>query len=99
MRRNKRTLMVGQLYVAGRAFLALGYSRMSLTEIYDELEDLQSSDPLFPPDANATSGLEVVPVHDHMNEEVERDGYPRDSGKTDELGVAEERSGSVVICM
>lgn len=34
-----------------------------------------------------------------MDEEVECDGDPGDCGETDELGVAEECSGSMVIGM
>jgi hypothetical protein len=36
-------------------------------EVDDELNDLDSSDPFFPPDADATGCLEVVPVHDNMD--------------------------------
>ena len=42
---------------------------------------------------------EVVPVHDDMDEEVEGDGHPGDGGDTDELGVAEEGRGAMVVCM
>lgn len=47
-----------------------------LTKINDELDDLETGDPLLPPDADATSALEVVPVHDDVNHQVESDGNP-----------------------
>ena len=43
-------------------------------EIDDELDDLGSGDPFFPPDSNTTGCLEVVPVHDNMDCQVECDG-------------------------
>jgi len=58
-------------------------------KINDELDDLKTSDPLFPPDTDTTGGLEVVPVHDNMNEQVEGDRDPRHGGGSDELGVAQ----------
>ena len=42
-------------------------------EVDDELNDLDSCYPFFPPDADATSGLEVIPVHDDVDCQVERD--------------------------
>jgi hypothetical protein len=42
-------------------------------EIDDELDDLNSGDPFFPPDPDATRCLKVVPVHDDMDSQVERD--------------------------
>ena len=66
-------------------------------EVDDELHDLQARDPLLPPDADAARGLEVVPVHDDVHEQVEGDGHPGDGGEADELGVAEEGGGAVVV--
>jgi hypothetical protein len=60
-----------------------------LTEINDELGNLEASDPFLPPDLYSTGALKVVPVHDYMYGEVESDGYPRDRRRSDELGVAE----------
>ncbi len=68
-------------------------------EINDELDDLETGDPLLPPDADAAGALEVVPVHDDVDRQVERDGNPRDGGRADELGVAEEGSGAVVVAV
>ena len=46
------------------------------TEINDELDDLETGDPLLPPDADAARALEVVPVHDDVDGQVEGDGHP-----------------------
>jgi hypothetical protein len=46
------------------------------TEIEDELGDLANRDVLLPPDADAARALEVVPVHDHMDSQVEGDDGP-----------------------
>jgi hypothetical protein len=40
-------------------------------EVDDELDDLDSCDPFFPPDSDSTGGLEVVPVHDDVNGQIE----------------------------
>lgn len=47
-----------------------------LTKIDDELDDLETSNPLLPPDADTTSTLEVVPVHDNVHGQVKGDGNP-----------------------
>jgi hypothetical protein len=46
------------------------------TEVNDELSDLKTGDPLLPPDADTTGRLEVVPVHDNVNHQVEGNGNP-----------------------
>ena len=66
-------------------------------EIDDELEDLEHGNVFLPPDAHSAGGLEVVPVHDDVDSEVESDRYPGDGGDADELGVAEECGGAVVV--
>lgn len=63
----------------------------------DELGDLENGDVLLPPDANATRGLEVVPVHDNVDGEVEGDDDPGNGGVAEELGVAEKSGGTVVV--
>ena len=68
-----------------------------LTKIDNELSDLHNSDVLLPPDADASGALEVVPVHDNVNTQVEGNWDPRNSSVSDELGVAEESSGAMVI--
>jgi hypothetical protein len=70
-----------------------------VTEINDELRDLKTRDPFFPRNADAARALEVVPVHDDVHEQVQRDGHPRDGGVSDELRVAEQCCGGVVITM
>jgi hypothetical protein len=69
------------------------------TEINDELNDLEAGDPLLPPNTDTTSALEVVPVHNDVNEKVQDDGNPRDGGGTDELSVAEEGGSAMVIAV
>jgi hypothetical protein len=46
------------------------------TEVDDELDDLETGDPLLPPDLDAARALEVVPVHDHVDHQVQRDDNP-----------------------
>lgn len=58
---------------------------------------MQDGDVLLPPDADATSTLEVVPVHDHVDQQVDGNGNPLHSSQTDELGVAQKSSGAVVV--
>ena len=66
-------------------------------EVDDELGDLEDGDVLLPPDADATRGLEVVPVHDDVDGEVEGDDDPGDGGVAEELGVAEKSGGTVMV--
>lgn len=47
-----------------------------LTEIDHELGDLHDSNVLLPPDADASRALEVVPVHDNVNAQVEGNWNP-----------------------
>ena len=68
-------------------------------QVDDELGDLEDGDVLLPPNANATGGLEVVPVHDNVDGQVEGDDNPGDGGVAEELGVAEKRGGTVVVCV
>lgn len=63
----------------------------TLTEVNHELHDLQPRNPLLPPDADTSRALEIVPVHNYMHEQVERDWNPRHWGVSDELCVAQER--------
>lgn len=69
----------------------------SLTDVNDELENLQHGDVLLPPDANTAGTLEVVPVHDNVDEQVDGDGHPLHGSHTDELGVAQKSGGTVVV--
>jgi hypothetical protein len=61
------------------------------------LDDLHDGDVALPPDADAARALEVVPVHDDVHHQVQRDGHPRDGRVADELGVAEQGRGAVVV--
>jgi hypothetical protein len=45
-------------------------------KVNDKLEDLHDGDVLLPPDADTTCGLEVVPVHDDVDHQVQGDGNP-----------------------
>ena len=67
------------------------------TKIDEELNDLEASDPLLPPDADTAGTLEVVPVHDDVNSEVQGDDNPRDRGVAEKLGVAEDSGSAVVV--
>lgn len=70
---------------------------MKHTNVNDELQDLQHGDVLLPPNANTASALEVVPVHHNVNQQVDGDGNPLHSGQANELGVAQEGSGTMVV--
>ena len=52
---------------------------------------------MLPPDTDAARGLEVVPVHDDVHEEVQGDGDPGDGGVANELGVAEKCGSAMVV--
>ena len=66
-------------------------------DVDQELDDLESGDPLFPPDLDAAGGEEVVEVHEDVDGEVEGDDDPLDGGVADNLGVAQKRRGAVVV--
>lgn len=63
------------------------------------MDDLETSNPLLPPDLDATSALEVVPVHDNVHSQVKDNGHPRDGGQADQLGVAKKSGGTVVVAV
>lgn len=71
----------------------------SLTKINDKLNNLESGDPFFPPNANSTRALEIVPVHNNVNHEVESNWDPRHRSQSNKLSVTQESSGTVVIAM
>ena len=58
------------------------------TKVENELGNLANCDVLLPPDANAARALEVVPVHDNVDHQIEGDRNPRDGGQANQLGVA-----------
>jgi hypothetical protein len=69
----------------------------SLTQVDDELDNLEDGDPLLPPDADTTGTLEVVPVHDHVHGQVKGDGNPGDGSQANQLGIAKKGGGAMVI--
>ena len=69
------------------------------TEINDELGNLETRDPFLPPDTDASCTLEVVPVHHHVNQQIQTDRDPGNRSETNELGVAESCSGAVVVAV
>ena len=69
------------------------------TEVKHELGDLADCDVLLPPDADAARALEVVPVHDDVNSQVQGDDGPGNRGVADELSVAEQSRGAMVVSM
>lgn len=71
----------------------------ALTKVDDELDDLESRDPLLPPNADSAGALEVVPVHDNMHGQVERDRHPRHGRRSNKLRVAQERSSAMVVAV
>lgn len=66
-------------------------------QVDQELDDLEPGDPLLPPDADTARAEEVVPVHDHVDAEVQDDGDPFDGGSAGQLRVAEQRGRAVVV--
>jgi len=67
------------------------------TKIDHKLNDLENGDIFLPPDLNASRGLEIVPVHDHMHSQIESDRDPRNWGKPDQLCIAKQCRGTMVI--
>ena len=45
-------------------------------DVDDELDYLEASNPLLPPDTDPTSTLEVVPVHDNVDCQVQGNNSP-----------------------
>lgn len=62
-RRSKRILNLKSALVPDSV-----QPRCRLTKINDELDDLQTSDPFFPPYTNSARALKVVPVHDNVHQ-------------------------------
>ena len=69
------------------------------TQPNDELNDLKTSNPLLPPNADTASTLEIIPVHDDMYGQVQGDRDPRHRGTTSELSVAQKGRCTVVIAV
>ena len=75
----------------------MGREVEGFTNVDHELQDLKSGDPLLPPNANATRTLEIVPIHDHVNQQVQVDDDPLDRRGADQLSVTQECGGTVVV--
>lgn len=88
--------VVGHVGEVGGGEVGVG-GKVDKEEINDELNDLDSSDPLLPPHTDTSSREEVVKVHDKVDKQVEHNGDPRDGGVANELGVAEESGSTVVV--
>jgi hypothetical protein len=67
------------------------------TKVDDELNYLKASDPLLPPDADATSALEIIPIHYNMDRQIKGNWHPGHSSKTNQLGIAKKSGSTVVI--
>lgn len=67
------------------------------TEVDDKLDDLKTGDPLLPPDADTAGALEIVPIHHNMNQKVDVNHNPLHSGQTNQLSIAQEGRGAMVI--
>jgi len=63
------------------------------------LHNLKTGDPLLPPDLDTTRTLEVVPVHDNVNEKVQRNDSPGYGCQANKLGIAEKSSGTMVVAV
>jgi hypothetical protein len=50
--------------------------RFGHTEVNHKLDNLKTGDPFLPPDADTTRALEVVPVHNNVNHQVESNWDP-----------------------
>ena len=68
-----------------------------LTEIQDELDNLHDSDIFLPPDADAPGALEVVPVHDNVDHQIQHNHDPGDGGLADELSVAKKSRCAMMV--
>ena len=75
----------------------MGYFNEEPTNVNHELQDLKTGYPLLPPNANAARTLEIVPIHDHVDQQVDVNNHPLHGRRTDQLRVAEQSSGSMVV--
>lgn len=72
-------------------------SEINETEVQNELDDLETSNPFLPPNADTSCSQEVVPVHNDVHTEVEHDRHPRNWGQTDQLGVTKKCGCTMVV--
>jgi len=83
--------------ISGVGGKAIALQTGGLTKVYYKLNDLETCDPFFPPNPHTAGGLKVVPVHHDVDHEVECNRNPGYRGKTNELCVAQECSGTMVV--
>lgn len=74
-------------------------TKVAEDEIKDELNDLNTGNPLLPPNSTAASSKEVVTVHDNMNVQVQANNTPLDGGATEKLSKAQESRNTMVVAM
>ena len=67
------------------------------TKIKNELYNLHDGNVLLPPYADTPCTLEIIPIHDDVDSQVEGDRYPGDGRVADKLGVAEKCGCAMVI--
>lgn len=72
-------------------------SKVNKAKIKNELDDLETGDPFFPPNTDTEGGKEVIPVHHHMDTQVQADWHPQNRGGSNKLGVAKQSSSTMVV--
>lgn len=87
---------VGQVREVSEDNLLVG-SEVDEAQVQDKLDDLETGDPLLPPDSNTSGSQEIVPVHDHVHKQVQGDRNPRNRRQANQLSVAQQRGGTMVI--
>lgn len=63
-------------------------SKVDENQVDEELDDLESGDPFFPPDSDTSGTQEIVPVHDNVDSQVQGNWNPFNRGRTSQLSVA-----------
>lgn len=63
------------------------------------MHNLEARNPFLPPNADSACALEIVPVHDDMDKQIQLDHSPLNGRRPDQLGVAKEGSGTMVVSM
>jgi len=67
------------------------------TNVQDELNNLKSGDPFFPPNSDTSGSQIVVPVHDTVDGQIQCDWDPRNRSFTSQLSVTQQSGGTVMI--
>lgn len=71
--------------------------KVNKAQVQNKLDNLETGDPFLPPDANASSSQKVVPVHNDVNTQVQGDWDPRNRSGADQLGVAQQGGGTMMV--